>query len=199
MIQKNYMNLLSEKYPGVICISPDPSDYSSIIWESGDPLPSQSQLDSDWADLVVREKQKEINNYRDVFLDDGGFYFQGNVYDCDTLAKANITGAVTSVLVGTTLPADFSWRTLDNQNILMDGSTLSAFGVSMGAYVSMVFAWSWVLKTRIDSLSDVNAINNFNPANYWPNNNFDGSGPGGISTEQSIQAAQISLDTDYPL
>jgi hypothetical protein len=80
----------------------------------------------------------------------------------------------------------------------MNSQTLSALGVSMGAYITSIFSWTWDLKTKIDSMTDVDLIASFDPSQYWPNNNYDGTGPGGITTAQSIQTALSKLNTDYP-
>lgn len=195
----NYIQLISLNHPLVGCSTNNEFDYSSLVWVSGDAIPSKETLDQEWVALVKRKKQDEINSYRDdYFLGTQGFWFQGNLYECDSLAKSNVTGAITAVVVGASLPANYTWRSKDNQNIPMTAQTLTAMGVSMGAYITTVFSWTWELKAKVDSMTDVDAIETFDPSQYWPNNNYDGSGPGGVTTTQAIQAAASKLATDYP-
>ena len=199
MTQANYMNLISSNHPLVGCSTNDEFDYDSIEWNDGDPIPSKETLDQEWVAFVKRKKQDEINDYRDLyFLGTCGMYFQSNLYECDALAKSNVTGAITAVVVGANLPSDYTWRSKTNQNIPMNAQVLTAFGVSMGAYITAVFSWSWVLKAKIDSMTDLSLIETFDPSQYWPNNDFDGTGPLGLTIQQSIQAAGVKLATDYP-
>lgn len=193
------MNLISTNHPTVFCSSVNEFDYNSLVWEGGDTIPSKETLDAEWLVFSKRKASEKINSYRDdYFLANQGFWFQGNIYECDALAKSNVTGAITAVVVGAQLPSNYTWRSKDNQNIPMDAQTLSAMGVSMGAYITTVFSWTWTLKAKVDSMTDINAIWDFDPSQYWPNNNYDGSGPGGVTTMQSLQAAAVKLATDYP-
>lgn len=199
MYQTHYMNLISTNHPTVVCSSVNEFDYDSIIWHYGDPIPDKATLDAEWVTYVKRQASDRINSYRDdYYLGTQGFWFQGNLYECDALAKSNVTGAITAVAVGAPLPANYTWRSKTNQNIPMNAQTLSAMGVSMGAYITTIFSWTWELKAKIDSMTDLDAIENFDPAQYWPNNNYDGSGPGGITTAQALQAAATKLATDFP-
>jgi hypothetical protein len=195
----NYIQLISENHPNVGCSANNEFDYSTLEWVSGDEIPTKDVLDVEWVDFVRRKKQDEINTYRDnVFLGNEGFWFQGNIYECDGLAKSNVTGAITAVVVGAPLPSNYTWRSKQNINVPMNAQSLTAMGVSMGSYISTIFSWTWTLKGKLDTITDIDLIEGFNPADYWPNNNFDGSGPGGITTMQSIQTAAIKLATDYP-
>lgn len=197
--QTNYIDLIVLNHPGVYCSTPTPDIYESIVWDHGDPLPSKETLDAEWVVFSKRAASDRINSYRDdYYLGTQGFWFQGNLYECDALAKSNVTGAITAVVVGATLPSNYTWRSKDNQNIPMNAQTLSAMGVSMGAYITTIFSWTWQLKAKIDSMTDVDAIQSFDPASYWPNNNYDGTGPGGVTTMQALQAAAAKLATDYP-
>lgn len=195
----NYIQLISENHPTVGCSAQDEFDYSTLVWLSGDEIPPKEELDLAWIEIVRKEKNDEINRYRDeVFLATEGFWFQGNIYECDTLAKSNVTGAITAVVVGAALPSDYTWRSKTNINVPMNAQQLTGMGVSMGAYISTIFSWTWQLKEVLATMPDRDTIEGFNPADYWPNNNFDGTGPGGITTMQSLQAAAIKLATDYP-
>ena len=189
----NYMELISDNYPTVICSSPDPFDYTQIVWLDGDPLPLQSDLDTLWLSTSITNAQNNVNCYRDNVVLNNGFYYQTNLFDCDTLAKANVTGAITSVLVGEALPSNFTWRSKMNTNIPMNAQQLTGLGVSMAAYVATMFSWSWAIKAYLATMTDADAINAFDPSTIWPNNNFDGSGPGGITTDQSLAALESAL------
>ena len=189
----NYMELISDNYPNINCSSSDPSIYEGIVWDSGDELPSKDVLDGLWFQKVKADKLAEINAFRDNWFTTQGFWFQGHIYDCDALSKTNVTGTITAIVVGQTLPADFTWRSKLNEDIPMNNTQLTGLGLMMGAYVTTIFKWSWQLKSVVDAMTTLDQIDSFVVADMWPNNNYDGTGPGGVSTMASIEALASHL------
>ena len=192
MAKINYIDMIVNNHPTVRCSSLDPFDYSQIVWDNGDPLPSQTTLETEYLSFAIDHKQQCVNTFRDNWLTTAGFYFESNMYDSDTLGKANVTGAITSILCGFTLPSTFTWRSKDNQNIPMTGEQLTGLGLSMSAYISTIFGWSWELKSIISTMTSIDVIEAFDIAAHWPTNNFDGTGPG-LTTNASIAAIMASL------
>lgn len=180
-----YLEIIASEFPNVVVSSPGLGTvYQDLNLEEGGPLPTESELQAAYMVMMKRRRNNEINHYRDL-RKNLGFWWQGNLYDCDDLAKSNTTGAVTAVLAGGTLPANFSWRTKTNTNVPMSVQNLKDFGLAMMNYVATIFQWSWNLKNSVLSSTSIEYVLNFDPSLGWPSNDWDGSGPG-PSTMQSI-------------
>lgn len=180
-----YLEIIASEFPNVVVSSPGLGFvYQDLILEHGGPIPTEAELQSAYMVMMKRKRNEEINHQRDL-RKNVGFWWEGNIYDCDDLAKSNVTGAVTAVLAGGVLPANFSWRTKVNTNVPMVVQDVKDFGLAMMNYIATVFQWSWNLKNALMGYSDIEDVLNFDATLGWPSNNWDGSGPG-PSTMQSI-------------
>lgn len=180
-----YLEIIASEFPDVVVSSPGLGFvYSELRLEHGGPIPPEAELQSAYLSLMKRRRNEEINYYRDL-RKTMGFWWQGNLYDCDDMAKSNVNGAVTAILVGGTLPSNFAWRTKTNTNVPMNDQDVKNFGLAMMNYVAAIFQWSWNLKNSVLNSTDISYVLSFNPALGWPSNDWDGSGPG-PSTMQTM-------------
>ena len=97
-------------------------------------------------------KRKEINDFRDAIVN-GGFVYQGHVFDSDMLARTNITDNQTSITAGLVLPDGFTWRSKFNEDIPFDNAGFIAFYFASVAWVDRIFRASWYHKAQIDALT----------------------------------------------
>jgi hypothetical protein len=185
----NYIDAITSGYPEYQ-VSATGDLYSDIDWGSYTPI-SQSTLDTILLELIRTDKLNLVTTQRNNHMLNG-MWFEGDLYDCDNIAKANVTGAVTAVLLGQTLPSNYSWRTKVNTNVPMDDVTLKAFGLAMMGYVSYVFGWSWELKNIILGITSKVQLEAFDTTALWPSNNYDGTGTG-PTTADSITAMVAAL------
>lgn len=96
-------------------------------------------------------KCEQINMFRDMRIM-SGYTYQGNVYDSDSRAIANITGTTSAIANGVPLPPTFSWRTADNKNIPMNAAEMVAFGASIMSWVSTIYGVSWYHKDTLKGI-----------------------------------------------
>ena len=116
-----------------------------------DPLPLEE----------VRTLHKQhINTEREKAINSGVTY-GGNSYDTDKTSRDNLTGIHTGVNDSYILPAGFTWRTSDNQNIPFTVVEVNGLAHTVLDHVNTQYGKSWVLKASIDAATtedEVNAI-----------------------------------------
>lgn len=116
-------------------------------------------------------KKLEINTLRETALN-GGIEFSGNDYDSDQRSRDNLSGIVAHLAGGGSLPSGspaFSWRTADNQNVVMDANTVKNLGAVMIDHVNTQYNISWDLKAQVDAISDSDPdIKSLLAAIVWP-------------------------------
>jgi hypothetical protein len=88
----DYMECIGTRFPGVFasCFG-DPSVYSNIVWESGDPVPSRIILDTEILDMRRVKKWDEIQFYRDS-LKSGGVKIDDNWFHSDSDSRIQYLG-----------------------------------------------------------------------------------------------------------
>lgn len=87
-----------------------------------------------------------------------GFEYDGNVYDSDAVAVANITGAVAMVNAGAELPAGFAWTTADNIDVVMDGAKLIGLGQALNGHIFGIHAASRVAKLAVETAETIEDV-----------------------------------------
>jgi len=113
-----YIQAIGEGWPGVHChAAGDGSDYVSIVWEGGDPLPAQAVLDAWMAQAEISSKQREIQQERDrrkwggIYIASAGHWFAAD--DCSRIQYMGM------IVAGGGLPFGVMWRCLDGASVQM--------------------------------------------------------------------------------
>lgn len=88
----------------------------------------------------------------------GGFEYDGHTYDSDAVAVANITGVLSMVNTGATLPVGFAWTTKDNVDVPMNPAKIKALGNALNAHGYSIHAASRAAKMAVDVATDVEAV-----------------------------------------
>jgi hypothetical protein len=151
-------------------------EHLQIIFSSTPPETTEQDIqayldslsdDTESLKRAIEIKNTAINALRDKKLN-AGFTYNGNVYDSTGISRLNISGAVSTVLAGQTLPSNFTWRTLDNQNIPMNNQQMVAFGLSMSAWTSQVYGVSWYHKANISTMTSTANVDSYDITVGWP-------------------------------
>lgn len=137
------------------------------FYQSPTPRPSVDPKDYMTVGEYREFRKEAINEHRDRIIN-GGYMWNGNLYDSDDRARANVTSVSTAIANGTQLPANFAWRTIDNRNIPMSPQEVVGFGVAMMDWVSRIYAVSWWHKDTLDTLTDIPAIAAHDITVGWP-------------------------------
>jgi hypothetical protein len=101
-------------------------------------------------DDLKTAKTDEINTARAEAIN-AGIEHNGHRWQTDKTARENITGTLSAVNAGVQLPAEFTWRTEDNQDVPMDATWLTALAAAVLAHVNAQYTRSWALKAQTDA------------------------------------------------
>lgn len=170
-----YLEIISQAFPDsdAYALVPDYT-YEDIIWVT-DPIP-KNVLDQANIELHRARKLQEISDARETRLTQG-MWFQGCLYDCDLIARSNVSSTCTGILMGHVLSPDFLWRTYDNQGVPFDNAKMKQFGLTMLEYIDKVYVASWQIKAMVEAMTDVQEIKSFEYDHLWPSNDADSSKP----------------------
>lgn len=116
---------------------------------------------------VKELKKREVNTYRDIVLN-GGVMFNGSKFDTDDRGKQNLTGIVSAIASGITLPEGFTWRDANNIDHPMDEGDLLSFSAAMIEFTNTGYAVSWFHKNSIDALQTNDEVDNYDFTTGWP-------------------------------
>lgn len=125
------------------------TDFTVTGVMSGSPqviLPDRDVTAQELADIIstaalVPPSREDVNAERDRRID-GRFAFGGHIFQSDTEARENISGASAAAIGAIMLGAqagdlrwhggdeDFAWLALDNTSVPMDAPTVYAFGMA---------------------------------------------------------------------
>lgn len=123
------------------------------------------------AEFTVAERQTtrktEVNTLRNDKLSDG-FLHNTNTYSADTDSRASLASYVANVNAGKGLPAGFTWRTVDNQDISFTTTTVLDLHDAMTDFLDATFVNSWTHKTNIDAEVTVSAVDAYDITTGWP-------------------------------
>lgn len=154
----------------IIGAEEDIPNLADEVWAfhtSPQPRPSVDPQDYMTVGEYREYRKGQINARRDEIIN-GGYNWNGNVYDSDDRARANVTSVSTAIANGIQLPGNFAWRTRDNVNIPMSPQEVVAFGVAMMDWVSRVYGVSWWHKDTLDTMTDIETISQHDITVGWP-------------------------------
>ena len=128
---------------------------------------------------VLSTYSDDVNNYREWWIDNTPMWFIGHPWAADTISKTNVTGAITTILVGVALPDNFVWRDENNINVPFTAKEMITLGSLMAAFVQIVYAASWEFKAQADACTSLAEYDALPPLALlpWPDGNMDGSMP----------------------
>lgn len=118
----------------------------------------------EWNIALVRTIREEKIN--------GGFTFNGHVYDSDERSRSNISGACTLslVLLGQQqdFPEGFTWRDSDNEDVPMRAADVISLAVTTGTFVTTCYGVSWYHKSNISAMTDIATLQDYDLTVGWP-------------------------------
>lgn len=128
---------------------------------------------------VIKEAKKELVNIERERQLDLGMWCYGHFWDTAERGRANVSGMVAGLAAGVPLPQGFVWRSKNNVNVPFTAQMLVGLGAYTLQFVNQVYGASWYIKSQIDTLTTLEAVDNFNIRSHpgWPTGNMDGTMP----------------------
>ena len=124
-----------------------------------------------WQDAATLEqlkarKKDEINQERER-RNELPIEYQNNTWDADPQSQRNVSAWMTTLAAGATLPAGFTWRSYNNQDVAADEAFVNGLGAAMTVRGTQLYQTSWVKKAEVDALTTVEAVNNYDVNTGW--------------------------------
>lgn len=94
-----------------------------------------------------------------------GLDYAGHVWQADEQSQARLAAAITTFQATGQIPADFTWRTLDNVDVPMALADLVALAGAMAVRTFAIWKFSWDLKSQLATADDPSTID---IAAGWP-------------------------------
>lgn len=158
----DYVFTISRKFPGVLvsCVGA-PESYVNLVWEGGEPLPTDAAIITAW-EVVKRElKWEEIKAERDR-RKAGGIKVGEKWYHSDDTSRIQQLGLV---MFGAGIPPNLMWKTMDGTFIQMTQSLASQIFSSIAMGDQAIFKVAEQKKSSMESMADPA---DFVVAGDWP-------------------------------
>lgn len=106
----NYIYAIGEGFPtvGCHCVG-DGSVYANIVWDSGDPIPTQAALDAYITSSTISQMTTLILAERDRRTSTGGYVVGGHWFQSDSASRIQ---QLSLVVMGANLPPGVQWKTM---------------------------------------------------------------------------------------
>jgi hypothetical protein len=137
------------------------ADYNSIIWDSGNPIPAQSDLDL-W--IITYEKnlvRLAIQEERDRRRS-GGIKVGLNWFHSDDTSRIQQLGLV---MFGVNMPSNIMWKTMSGSFVLMTPTLASQIFQASAMSDMVLFAYAEQKKSELLASIDYNT---FDYLTGWP-------------------------------
>jgi hypothetical protein len=116
-----------------------------------------------WNNKIIDEQLTEHNLC--------GFTYMGHIFQSDPTSIQNISGSVTFAMIllqqGQDMPAGFTWRSKDNENIAMTAVQLIGLGQTLFSFISANYFVSFAHKGKIMALADIQQLLDYDSTTSW--------------------------------
>lgn len=115
------------------------------------PSPFHVLVNDQWEidlDLYRAKINTQINADRGQAIA-GSVTYDGIVFDSDDVSRNNLTSMLTAVQAGVPLPAGFTWRSKNDQDVPLDATGLIELAAAMLGHVNLQYQKSWDLKAQV--------------------------------------------------
>lgn len=166
----NYMTMISTNFPNVGCFCMgDPTVYSNVIWQNGDPMPSKITLDG----MALPFYQDLVCNNIDVKRNQvltGGYTDAGSIlWDTGQEDIQNLAGVCTLIACGA-ITSSVTWRDANNVNHTLTPTELITLAGGMAVFTQTVYGVGWYHKANVNALTDVASVLAYDFSAGWPAN-----------------------------
>lgn len=150
----DYITIIGRKHPGCqVSCTGNPESYEDIIWEGGDPVPTESQLQADGLDLLRDDIWQRIKAERDFRDEITGYQVSGKWFHSDTKSKIQQSALKTAADHGL-IPSNLMWKTLDGSFVLMTSALANSIFVESMLMSTRVFAAAEVHRLTMQAMPD---------------------------------------------
>ena len=128
------------------------------------PTPTAAEISSEYEQVLKSAEKTRINTERAARLERLTVEYQGNTYDADAAAQANVNRVINGVTARLALPQTINWRDADNVTRTLTQNDVFRLGELMLMHVQIIYETSWALKEAIEAAPTLEAAQ----AITWP-------------------------------
>jgi hypothetical protein len=110
--------------------------------------------------LILVSSFSQVNDVADI-------EYQGNTYNADETAQANLLLWQTQLAVGATLPEGFTWRDRANVDQPANAAFINGLALALATRKTNNYKVLWQHKAAIQAITTVEEINSYNPRANW--------------------------------
>lgn len=163
----DYIFTISKKFPGVlVSCSGDPETYENLVWEGGEPLPSDSEIVEAWFTVQREIKWHFIKTERDR-RKAGGVKVGEKWFHSDDTSRIQQIGLV---MMGANLPANLMWKTMDGSFVLMSSQLASQIFTTIAFSDQNIFKVAEQHRMAMEASSDPEG---YDFSGGWPDTYID--------------------------
>lgn len=106
----------------------------------------------DWTTQMAKNRKRALINTERTTRVNSGISWNGNIWDTADESRNNLASTLAVINAGGQLPVGFTWRTADNQNIVIDATALKALSEAMMVQTNTYYQESWIRKAALEAL-----------------------------------------------
>jgi hypothetical protein len=161
----SYVQALTDGFPGVVYFAPgDGTDYNSIVWQGGDPIPPVEELDAKIVELTKNAMWKLIQAERDrrtqAGVQVGAYWFHS-----DQPSRIQQLGLV---IMGANLPTGIMWKTMSGAFVEMTPTLAGQIFQSVASKDIAIFTVAEQHKALTNASGDPANYNYLTGSPAWP-------------------------------
>lgn len=162
-----YIDAISEGFPNTqFSYIGNVSDniYENIVWESGDPIPEKSVLDTWISAKVKTDLWRLIQAERDR-RKSAGVYVAGNWFHTDDTSRIQFLGLL---MYGANMPNNIMWKTMSGNFVQMTPTLAQQIFGTIGAKDTLIFTVAETHRAQMTASSDPSSYNYLTGSPAWP-------------------------------
>jgi hypothetical protein len=161
----SYVELLGARVPPVVVTTiGDGSDYDTLVWQAGPPIPPKAELD---AARLVEAKHRQwlaIQGVRD-YLRGNGVQVGANWFHSDDSSRIQQLGLV---MFGSNMPGGIMWKTMGGAFVLMTPALAMSIFTGHAQHDTIIFSIAEQKKTAVNALTTLQEVGEFDHDSGWP-------------------------------
>lgn len=158
-----YMDAIGLGYPtvGCHCVG-DGSIYANIVWDNGDTIPLQAELDSWILSYTQQQMALLIEAERDHRVSSSGYLVGSNWFNSDSISRIQ---QMALTMMGANMPNGIMWKTMSGTFVQMTPTLATQIFQSAASSDMTLFS---VCQTKIATMMASSTPGTFDYLGSWP-------------------------------
>jgi hypothetical protein len=161
----SYVEILGARSPAVVVTTiGDGTDYDTLVWQAGPPIPPKAELDVAILAEAKQRQWKAVQGRRDFLKANGvkvgNYWFHGD--DSSRIQQLGL------VLFGANMPQGIMWKAMDNSFVLMTPTLAMQIFTGHAQHDTIVFSIAEQKRSAVNALTTLEEVAAFDHDTGWP-------------------------------